>query len=164
MRQILLFIFVTTFLTSCGQQKTKEREGEPDIYYADSDDKEMNDAISKSRATFKDFEVAFEKRKSTQSYFSIKMPFPTKNGGEHIWLSDITKTDGKFYGKIDNLPEEVTSVELGQKIEINTAKISDWFYVDNGKLVGGLTIRVIRNRMTPAEKKQLDDEFGVTIE
>jgi uncharacterized protein YegJ (DUF2314 family) len=67
-------------------------------------------------------------------------------------------------GKIDNLPAEVTSVKLGQTIEIDPSKISDWFYVDNGKLIGGYTIRVIRNRMSPKEKKQFDKQLGATID
>lgn len=165
MRPMLFFVFATALsLTSCGQQKINDREGEPDIYNTDSDDKEMNEAIGKSRATFNDFATAFDSKKRSLSYFSVKMPFPTERGAEHIWLSEVTKTGGKFYGKIDNLPEEVTSVELGQTIQIDPSKISDWFYVDNGKLVGGLTIRVIRDRMSPAERKQLDQEFGITIE
>jgi uncharacterized protein YegJ (DUF2314 family) len=163
MKKILFFIVATTVsLTSCAQQNVKEREGEPDIYNTDSDDKEMNEAIKKSRATFKEFTAAFDSKKRTQSYFSVKMPFPTEDGAEHIWLSGVTKIDGEFYGKIDNLPEEITSVKLGQTIEIDPSKISDWFYVDNGKLVGGLTIRVIRDRMTPIERKQLDQDLGVT--
>jgi uncharacterized protein YegJ (DUF2314 family) len=165
MRQILFFVFAATLsLTSCGQQNVTERQGEPDIYNTDGDDKEMNEAIKKSRATFKDFAEAFDNKKRTQSYFSVKLAFPTEYGAEHIWLSQITKTDGRFYGQIDNLPEDVTSVELGQTIEIDPAKISDWFYVDNGNLVGGFTLRVIRDRMTPAERKQFDQELGVTIE
>lgn len=165
MKYFLFFVFATSLhLTSFGQQDVIEREGEPDIYNTDSDDAEMNEAIDQSRATFKDFSAAFDNRKPTQAYFSIKMAFPTETGSEHIWLSDVTKTKETFYGKIDNLPTEVTSVQFGQIIEIDPSKISDWFYVDNGKLIGGLTIRVVRDRMTPEERKQFDEEYGVIIE
>jgi uncharacterized protein YegJ (DUF2314 family) len=165
MRCIVLLVFLWNLsLTSCGQQNVKEREGEPDIYSTDTDDEEMNEAIKKSRATFKDFASALEGKKGTHSFFSIKLPFATDYGAEHIWLSEVTKKNGKFYGTIDNLPENVSSVKPGQIIEVDPSKISDWFYVDNGKLVGGLTIRVIRNRMTSLEKRQFDQEFGVRIE
>jgi uncharacterized protein YegJ (DUF2314 family) len=157
---ILAFISIAGF----GQQTETQREGEPDIYNTDSDDQEMNEAVRKSRATFTQFTTAFDNRSQGQSLFSIKMPFATDYGAEHIWVSDLSKQDGKLYGKIDNLPTDVTSVKLGQTIEIEPSKISDWFYIDNGKLVGGYTIKVIRSRMSPKEKKHFDKQLGATIE
>jgi uncharacterized protein YegJ (DUF2314 family) len=72
--------------------------------------------------------------------------------------------DEKLLGLVDNLPANVTSVKLGDQVEIEQDKISDWFYLDNGKLVGGNTIRVIRSRMKASERKKFDKQFGITID
>jgi uncharacterized protein YegJ (DUF2314 family) len=157
----LLVILSLISTVSFGQNHKIERQSEPDIYNVYSDDKEMNEAIKLSRLTFDTFLKTFKKPKRNQTHFSIKVSFPTKQGAEHIWLVNIESKDGKLFGQIDNLPEYLTSVKLGDKIEINRNKISDWFYTEYNKLIGGQTIRVLRNRMTPAEKRQFDKEFGV---
>ena len=92
------------------------------------------------------------------------MPFPTSDGAEHIWLVNIESVGGKLFGQVDNLPENVSSIKLGDKIEIEKYKISDWFYIENNKLIGGLTIRILRDRMSADEKKQFDEEFGVKFD
>jgi uncharacterized protein YegJ (DUF2314 family) len=159
-----LTIILTLISVVCfGQTDKTERQGEPDIYNVESDDKEMNEAIKKSRLSFDDFLTTFKNKKRSQSSFSIKMPFPTNYGAEHIWLVNIESKNGKLFGQVDNVPESVTSIKLGDKIEIDRNKISDWFYIEDNKLIGGLTIRVIRDRMTPLEKRQFDREFGVTF-
>jgi uncharacterized protein YegJ (DUF2314 family) len=162
MRTLLIILTLISFGTF-GQTDKKQRQGEPDIYNVESDDKEMNEAIKKSRLTFDDFLTTFKNKKRSQSNFSVKMPFPTNYGAEHIWLVNIESKDGKLFGQVDNVPESVTSIKLGDKIEIDRNKISDWFYIEDNRLIGGLTIRVLRDRMTPIEKRQFDREFGVTF-
>jgi uncharacterized protein YegJ (DUF2314 family) len=157
----LLIILSLISVVSFGQTNKTERQGEPDIYNVESDDKEMNEAIKQSRVTFDNFLTTFKKPTGNQTNFCIKMPFPTNHGAEHIWLVNIESKDGKLFGQIDNLPENVTSVKLGDKIEIDRNKISDWFYIEDNRLIGGRTIRVLRDRMTPIEKRQFDQEFGV---
>jgi uncharacterized protein YegJ (DUF2314 family) len=158
-----LFV-VTLFLTSVavyGQSNKSERDGEPDIYAVDSDDEEMNSAIRKSRETFSEFLAILKNPKSNQGNFSVKMPFRTTEGAEHLWLIDIELKDGKVFGKIDNVPQDVLNVKLGDRYEIQKEKLSDWFYIEGNRLVGGLTIRVLRDRMSPQERQEFDRSFGV---
>ena len=79
-------------------------------------------------------------------------------------MVNIESAGGKLFGQVDNVPENVSSIKLGDKIEIEKYKISDWFYIENNKLIGGLTIRVLRDRMSSDEKKQFDEEFGVKFD
>jgi uncharacterized protein YegJ (DUF2314 family) len=161
---IPVFIFILVSQSVIGQAEKTERPGEPDIYNVQSDDAELNAAIDKSRLSFNEFLAAFKNRKSSQTNFSVKMPFATETGAEHIWLTGLELKDEKLLGLVDNLPANVTSVKLGDQVEIEQDKISDWFYLDNGKLVGGNTIRVIRSRMKASERKKFDKQFGITID
>ena len=164
MNRIIFIIVGLVTLVACGQTTKTERQGQPDIYSVEDSDKEMNEAIKKSRQTFDIFLTTFKNPKSNQTSFSVKMPFPTSDGAEHIWLVNIESAGGKLFGQVDNLPENVSSIKLGDKIEIEKYKISDWFYIENNKLIGGLTIRVLRDRMSADEKKQFDEEFGVKFD
>jgi uncharacterized protein YegJ (DUF2314 family) len=39
---------------------------------------------------------------------------------------------------------------------VNTNEISDWLYIDSGKLVGGYTVRAHYNELSPEQKQEFD--------
>lgn len=163
--KILLVIFlIVCSQVVLGQTEKTERTDEPTIYDVDSGDEEMNEAIRKSRLSFDEFLAAFKSKKGSQRNFSVKMPFSTEYGAEHIWLTNMEIKDGKLLGIVDNLPQSVNTVRLGDVVELDRDKISDWFYIDDEKLVGGLTIRVLRDRMKPSERKRFDRTLGVKLD
>lgn len=155
-----ILVGLSTSLTY-GQSNKLEREGEPDIFQLASEDEGMNAAIKTARKNFNVFLDVFEDKKNPQYYYSIKVAFEANIEIEHIWLTDITKKKSKLFGKVGNVPEYVKNIELNQSIEINSKWISDWFYIKNGKLIGGYTIRVLRDRMTPSQRRDFDLQFGV---
>jgi uncharacterized protein YegJ (DUF2314 family) len=67
-------------------------------------------------------------------------------------------------GILNNKPVDVKTVKLGEKVEVTPDKISDWKYIENGRLVGGFTTRVIRDGMMPKEREQLDHDLPFKIE
>lgn len=83
---------------------------------------------------------------------------------EHIWAVNIEKIDDDYFGIIDNLPNSVIDIKLTDKVKIEKDKISDWMFSKKGKLLGGFTIRVIRNRMSQLEKEKFDKEFILSID
>jgi uncharacterized protein YegJ (DUF2314 family) len=160
---IILILFISQAVLAQADGKT-ERNGEPTIYDVDSGDEQINDAIRKSRLTFDDFIAAFKTNDGKRRNFSVKMPFATEFGAEHIWLTNMEFKGEKLIGIVDNLPQSVTTVRLGDAVEIEKDKISDWFYIENDKLIGGLTIRVLRDRMSNSERKRFDRTLGAKID
>jgi len=53
---------------------------------------------------------------------------------------------------------------MGQKVTVAPAKISDWMYVENRKLVGGYFMGALRNALTPAERAAFDKSLPFVIE
>jgi uncharacterized protein YegJ (DUF2314 family) len=49
---------------------------------------------------------------------------------------------------------------------VKTAKneISDWMYVENKKLIGGYTIRVLRDNMPPEERREFERSVPFTLD
>jgi uncharacterized protein YegJ (DUF2314 family) len=142
-----------------------ERSDEPEIYHVKSDDKEMNDAISKARNSLSDFLSAYQLKNSNFSKFFIKVAFENSKDIEHIWVKVISTDNKNIQGIINNLPHNTTTIVLGDTINIHAEQISDWMYFDtiNNKIFGAQTIRVVRNRMTSDEQVQLDNELGGTL-
>jgi uncharacterized protein YegJ (DUF2314 family) len=129
-----------------------------------SDDPEMNAAIQKARDTVNAFIKELESPKPNQTDFSVKMKVVDGENNEHMWLNSVYY-DGQFiHGNIANDPVYVKNVKLGEAVKVLPEDISDWMYVVDGKLVGGYTIRVLRNRLSPEEQNQFDSESWFKIE
>lgn len=156
MKTKFLILIAILCLASCKDSNKIEREGEPTIYGVKSEDEEMNAAILQANETLDDFKKGL--LDPTADSHALKVKFSNEKGIEHMWIGDIVYKDGQYSGILNNEPEYVTEYKSGDKIEVDASKISDWMYLVNGKLHGGYTLRVLRNRMTDEERKQLDEE------
>jgi uncharacterized protein YegJ (DUF2314 family) len=94
----------------------------------------------------------------------VKKPFKDGEQVEPIWLSNATFDGTQFSGRVDNEPVNVTNVKLSQIATAAKDEISDWFYIEKGKLIGGYTIRVLHSQMSPAAKKEFDAHAGFKLE
>ena len=119
-----------------------------------ADDAEMNAAIAKARETLPQFWQVFDRREHGESKFALKVKLTDKHGTEHFWAMNLERRDGRILGTINNDPEIVASVKLGDKITIPEADISDWLYLRDGKMVGNYTIRPLFKTMSAKEVEQ----------
>ena len=159
-----LLLFLTLSILSCNSNNKVERENEPTIYKVGEDDAEMNKAIEKARQTIDSFDFAFKNNSKVFTFFSLKKKFEENGNVEHIWIGNIQKFEnGKYVGVIDNLPEKIKDVKLGDTVVIEKKDISDWMYLKNSELHGGYTIRLLRERMTEDDRKKFDSESGMKI-
>ena len=148
-----------------GKKIVAEREGEPDMVYVPSEDERMNWAIEKANLTLWYFEESLKNQQPYQNYFSIKVLITDGDEGEHIWLTDPHFDDeGNLFGTVGNEPVNVHSVKFNQKIGIKRDLISDWMIIENGRLIGGYTIRAIRDGVAEKEKAAFDNSIGLYID
>ena len=150
-------------ITGCDRSEAS-RKGEPPITTFDKNDKEMSAAMEGARRSLDGFISQLLAPKPGQTYFSIKARFEEGDKVEHIWLSEVHYDGKEFHGKVDNLPKGLKNVELDQACTIPRERVSDWMIIENGRLVGGATIRVARNRKTEAERKEFDRGVGFKID
>jgi uncharacterized protein YegJ (DUF2314 family) len=105
------------------------------------DDAEMTAAIAKAREALPQFWQTFEKQDQGESGFALKLKVTDARGTEHFWVTNLERNDGKMMGTVNNDPQTVASVKLGQRVEIREADISDWLYLRDGKIVGNHTLK-----------------------
>ncbi|HYD51435.1 MAG TPA: DUF2314 domain-containing protein [Gemmatimonadaceae bacterium] len=128
------------------------------------DDEGMAAAIGEARATVAEFIARIAAPEGIE-YPSVKVSLPVESGGgEHVWLSDARFEDGMFIGTIGNVPQRAVGFRDGELLRARPEEISDWSYVEDGRLVGGYTIRYIRSRMSPRDRKRLDAGLPFRIE
>lgn len=137
-----------------------ERAGEPEVRKFHVDDPEMNAAMRQARATLPEFEKRLKQPPATQQYISLKGRFEEDGNVEHMWLADVEITPRGYRGKLGNRPVYIQAIGEGSVVEVTRAQVSDWMAIDAGKVVGGYTVRVQRDRMSDEERAQFDESFG----
>lgn len=163
MKTNIIISTILLLLLSCNSSNKIQRENEPDIYNIGSNDIGMNTAIETAKQSLDSFDNAIKKNSRVFTYFGLKKKFEEGENIEHIWIGNIEFNNGKYIGTVDNLPEKIKSVKVGDTVIIDRNDISDWMYVKNSKLHGGYTIRLLRERMPEDERKQFDAESGLII-
>jgi uncharacterized protein YegJ (DUF2314 family) len=155
-------------LSACDRKKsgneTVRREGQPDFIRVPDNDTEMDQAMQTARDSVDKFIGALQAPKAGQDSFTVKKLFKDGEDGEHIWLSGVSFDGTNFKGRIDNEPVNVKNIKMGQMATVAKNEISDWFYIENGKLIGGYTIRLLHSRSSPAEKREFEANTGFKIE
>jgi uncharacterized protein YegJ (DUF2314 family) len=152
--------FVLLIAATAGCRKTPADK----VTMVAEDDPKMTAAIAQARSTVNTFLTALRSPKPSQASFSVKMAFTDGKNTEHMWLSDVTYDGRAFHGVVNNDAELVSNVRLGQQASVEPAQISDWMYVENGKLVGGYTLRVLRDAMTPQERADFDRSVPFVVD
>jgi uncharacterized protein YegJ (DUF2314 family) len=130
-----------------------------------NNDERMNWAIEKANATLNYFQESLLAPQPSQQYFSVKVLITDGEHQEHLWLTTPSFDDeGNLYGVVGNKPVSVRSVSLNQKIGIEAQNISDWMIIENGRLIGGYTIRAIRDSLPREEWAEFDRQTGLYID
>jgi len=158
MKWVSMVLPILIFTSGCARPAQEDK-----VSYVSSGDTKMNAAMATARSTVSKFTSALASPTGDQSGFSVKMPVVDSGQTEHIWLAEVAYDGKSFHGTINNTPEVVKSVKLGQKVSVDASDISDWMYIDKGVLVGGYTIRVLRETMSPAERADLDKSLPFEV-
>ena len=161
MRRCLVFAALTVGFLGCG--KGGGNPDDPVVMVAD-DDAKMNAAMDKARKTVEAFIAALKSPKAGQVAFSVKAPFADGEHVEHMWLAPVSYDGANFQGVVNNDPALVKNVKIGDQVTVAPDKISDWMYVDGRKLVGGETLRALRDGLGPKERAEFDESVPFVIE
>jgi len=117
---------------------------------------EMNAAIARARRTLPTFWASYDTPKPNEEGHSLKVSFPTRKGGEHIWMAEVTKLpNGSYSGRFANEPRDLPGKHAGDQVQFAQGDISDWMFMRDGKIVGGETIRPLLKSLPKADADAL---------
>jgi uncharacterized protein YegJ (DUF2314 family) len=146
-------------------KKTVAEDAQLAVVNVANDDIRMNWAIEKARATLHYFQNSLIAPESNQQYFSVKVLIEDGANNEHLWLTTPSfDEEGNLFGVVGNKPVYVTSVHEDQRIGIDSQFISDWMIIEDGRLIGGYTIRAIRDELPETERLDFDRMTGLYID
>lgn len=127
-------------------------------------DVEMESAFQEARDTLDVFIERIATPHPNRTYVAVKVRFSPLDGSpQDIWVDNVTYRDGTFHG---NMGDDIPSLRLsfGEEIVIPTENIVDWMIVEDGKLIGGYTIRLAYERMSPEEKELFLEAIDYSID
>ena len=160
---LLVFLWVAGMASGCNRKSADSqvvhREGEPNVIKVGSMDAEMNAAIAQAQQATDTFLQALTAPKTNQADFSAKRPYPTRQGGtsrEHIWISHLSYDGQRLHGTVGDEPVDIPNLKFGEPVSFPPGELSDWMYLEDGRIVGGYTIRVLRRHMPAAEAADFD--------
>ncbi|MCR9197209.1 MAG: DUF2314 domain-containing protein [Planctomycetaceae bacterium] len=143
----VLSLSLILLLFGCGETQDIP-VGDPDdpVVAVSVNDPEMAAAEAEAQRTLDDFISALETPAPGQSQFGVKYCFTEGSEAEHMWISDLTYSDGQFSGRLGNIPAVLTQIKEGDPVSVPRAAVEDWLYFDGEDLVGGFTVKVLMGR------------------
>lgn len=129
-----------------------------------STDTETEAAIEQARASLDTFIAKITTPHADRTFVAVKVRFtPPGESPQDIWVDEVTYAGGLLRGNVgDDIP--ALRLEAGEKITIDEEDILDWMIVENGKLIGGYTIRLAVQRMSPEERERFLETLDYSIE
>ena len=161
MNRVSVFV-ICLFIVACSPQPTQISAVEPTVQPAS--DVEMKAAIQEARDTLDSFIQKISPPHPDRTLVAVKVRFTLPySSTQDLWVDQITYKDGSFHGTMgDDIP--ALKLSMDDKITIPRKDIVDWMIVEDGKLIGGYTIRLAYQRMSTEEKERFLKSINYSIE
>jgi uncharacterized protein YegJ (DUF2314 family) len=147
-------------VTSAGAQEPADRQ----LIAVAGNDSAMNAAIAEAQATIASFIQRLDHPPATQTDIGLKVRLTDGQAIEHVWLTDIKHDGDHFSGRINNDVERIHNYHVGDSVVVALSEVSDWLAIDRGQFIGGFSIRLLRARMSPAERAAFDRSVPFRVE
>jgi uncharacterized protein YegJ (DUF2314 family) len=157
-RQVLIGIFV--FALCVAVRAIYRRFHADPVVKFDKDDPRLLAAGERARRTLDRFWPALASSGAGQEAFTIKVRLAAGGDFEHVWLAVDGNARATKRGTLLNRPHFLAA-RAGDSIAFSEDQIIDWCYRDNGKLVGGETMRLMLETLSPAKARKMARELGL---
>jgi len=127
-------------------------------------DVELDAAMQQAHDSLDTFIQTIATPHADRTLVAVKVRFyPPGELPQDIWVDDATYAAGIFHGSMgDDIPS--LRLEFGEKITVDQQDVLDWMIVEDGKLIGGYTIRLAMKRMSPEERERFLQSLDYVIE
>jgi len=154
----ILILLSFLFIVSCGPATSQTS--------TPVSEEELNAAIEEAQGTIDTLFRAMLAPKPSYDFLGIKVRFKTQDGSyDDNWVEPLDYYDGKFTIRmIDGLTYD-KNLHAGHTLDVSIKKVVDWVIIEkNGNLIGGYTIKLAYEHMSPEEKKEFLRVTGYKLE
>jgi uncharacterized protein YegJ (DUF2314 family) len=170
MRRAATIALLTIALAVAGggqaqAQTVLDRIKRDEVFRLPKDDPAMAAAMRKARETLPQFLALWRAPRASTSHFAVKVGInDDANGVEYFWITPFVEKDGRYSGRIDNDPNTVKNVKLGDSIRFGQEEIVDWLYLDGTDMKGNYTACELFRREPRREAEAAIKRFRMSCE
>ena len=154
---IILILLCLGLHLSCQQRQKPPALTSPTFSQAEQSNEELLRIAEDARRTLPIFFRHLSRAARGNEHF-IKYPFIADYDSgiavEQIWLNGIHFIDGRYYGVLAGEPQYISGMEKGDTVRFNTDEITDWMYIEDGKIAGGLSIKYLLERIPESQRSE----------
>jgi len=139
---------LVTFLAGiCGCSPSGETGGSSTAVAVPTQDASIEAATDRARATIEDFKKAMASPTPQQTDFAVKVELRANGAVHFVWLQQVACADSTFTGTLGPDASGMKHHKPGDAVTVVAGEVADWMYVENRKLVGGFSLRAIRDKL-----------------
>jgi uncharacterized protein YegJ (DUF2314 family) len=157
---LLFFLCILLFIT-CDRQSAQAsgRQTPAETILIDQTEEELARIAENARNTLPIFLRRLARTEPGDSGFYVKYPFMTDDdsgiNAEQVWLAGIHFRSGSYYGILSSTPKYFIGVKKGDTVIFDTDIITDWMYIQNGKIHGGRSIKYLLEKI-PENQRSIE--------
>ena len=154
--QLKTFLIVCLVLvTSCGSSVA----GTPIT------DEQFDAAVKEAHGTLSNLFQALLSPRPSYSFIGLKVRFTGREASEDIWTEPVAYFEGVFTIQMIDGVTIKPGLNTGRYVTVPMDDVLDWVIIEeDGNLIGGFTIRLSYDHMTPEEKKEFLSITGYKID
>jgi len=159
MRNLLsVLLGLLSAVSGCGQYRPSgEVPRETDLAVAvPREDASIEAAVQQARETLDRFIKRLSAPGPGEGDFSIKVAVQDGEVTHHMWLQDVAFEGSRFRGILGPDAAGMKIHGPGERVDVDRSSVEDWMYVAGGKLVGGFSLRAIREKLSGTARERFD--------
>src|SRR5215208_6317700 len=155
--QLNIFFVICLFIASCAPSAPTPVAVST---FTDSDP-EFEEAVRQAQNTLPTFRQAFLAPKSSYALLSLKVRFEGEGKVEDMWTEPLYILDDRYTVRMVEGVTIEKGIHPNRILDIKLQDIVDWMILqEDGKVIGGYTLRLEYERLTPAEQKKYRENTG----
>lgn len=151
-------IYLTFLLIFSSSAYSVEKDDE--FQLVDRNNRKMNTAFKKAKATLNSFLNLVDKGRNENSIYGAYVKIEDNDETEYLWVTDVQKYDKVHYiGYVISEPRLVTNVKHGTTIGYTVSDIFDWQHYDKKKKItyGAYTTCALMNPSSKEDKQYIKE-------
>jgi uncharacterized protein YegJ (DUF2314 family) len=124
-------------------------------------DQEFEKAVRQAQDTLYVLRQAFLAPKPSYSFMSVKVRFATDEGTEDMWTEPVDLLDNVYTVRMVECVTLKLKAHPDRLVEVSPEEIIDWMILEkDGTVLGGYTLRLEYQRLSPEEQKKYKQRTG----
>jgi len=150
---VICFATFSLLFAICSCDRDVSRRSSPSVEIEQSDE-EITRIAENARRSLPIFFRNLARPEAGAGNFYVKYPLIADDGMEQVWLGNIHFKDGVYYGVLANTISSMDNMKKGDKISFAPDAITDWMYVQDGKIMGGRSIKYLLEKIPETQRNE----------